>query len=93
MIRLIAIILPMALAQHALAAPSRMVTGAEIAILAQKMLVDQNIDATPIIDITRNYHLCESELDISPNREGDWRLLKVQCTQPKNWSISFRTSS
>ena len=93
MIRLIAIILPMALAQHVLAAPSRMVTGAEIAILAQKMLVDQNIVATPIIDITRNYHLCESELDISPNREGDWRLLKVQCAQPKNWSISLRTSS
>ena len=93
MIRLISIILSMALAQHVLAAPSRMVTGAEIAILAQKILADQNIDAKPMIDIGRDYNLCESELDINPSREGDWRLLTVQCEAPKSWSISLRTSS
>jgi flagella basal body P-ring formation protein FlgA len=93
MMRVPLIALGFAFAQSAFAAPARVVTGAEISIMAEKILSENSIKAEAVIDLTRTFSRCDSELNISPRRTADWRLLKVSCAAPQAWTISVRTSS
>lgn len=75
----------------ALATEIKIILGSDLKKAAQGFLEQSGVSNDIIISESRAFFPCSNNINIAPQRAGDWSTLKATCSDPAGWSVSIRT--